>query len=223
MIPGGAVQTYLRELRRELPYPAPRLIAEAKEHLAEATAQAIADGYDEPEAERVAVEGYGSVTEVVEAVRNEGSALASPRILRWVTPLGILLSLPTAIFMAVQAIEHLAGSSGTDGVFTAPQDAWMDRLNPVIIFGPLLALFLILLSSVRVHRERSAPGLHAIVEVKLSRRAVAATVAIALVAAAVVTYGILERYEDYSAFTDLPAECEVRGASTICYGPGSAP
>lgn len=217
MIPGGAVQTYLRALRRELPYPAPRLIAETKEHLAEATAEAIAEGHNEAEAERLAVEGYGSVIDVVDAVKRDGSALASPQLLRWVAPLGLVLSLPTAIFMMVQAIEHLAGSSGTDGVFTSPQDAWMNQLNPLIIFGPFMALLLIGLSSIRVHRERSVPGLHATFELKLSRRAMAASVVIAITAAAVAIYGISKNYQNYGAFTSDLVTCDVRGESMICY------
>src|SRR5688500_15603498 len=117
MIPHGPIENYLAQLRHQLPYPAPRLIAETREHLMEAKAAGLATGRSQEDAETHAIESYGPVSDVVAAVLKEGSVLLSPRTLQWLAPFVLLMCLPVFIFIFVNVIESLAGNEGGFGVF----------------------------------------------------------------------------------------------------------
>ena len=217
MIRGGPVETYLKELQKQLPYPAPRLLAETREHLMETASARVIEGHSEPEAERLAIAGYGPISDVVAAVRTEGSALMSPRVLRWIAPVAVLLSLPTAIFMFVNAIEHLAGSDGSEGVFGTALDAWGTTLNTWVAVGPLLALSLIAFSSVRIHRERGVGGLQATIELKMTRATVVTGVLIGAAAVAVLGHGIVQTYTTWSDFVGQNWTCTIENGQQVCY------
>ena len=192
MIPGGPIETYLWELGRQLPYPAPRLVVEAREHLIDAASKYQSMGDDSEIAERRAVERYGPVEDVVAAVKKEGSPRMSPRALRWILPVAALLTLPSAVFLFTNGIEHLAGSDGSEGVFGAGLDRWQTPVTGLLVLGPPLALALIVLAGTRVDVGRAGGGLNATLDIKLTRGAMFASIAIVLVIAAVVFYGITE-------------------------------
>jgi hypothetical protein len=192
VIPGGPVETYLKQLRARLPYPAPRLMDETREHLVDAVEDATRDGLPPQDAELRAVRGYGAVDEVVAAVMTEGSALMSPHVTRWILPLAGLLTIPAAIFMFTNGIEHLAGSDGSEGVFGAALDRWQTPMNALLIFGPIVALGLIALATVRVQVHRSNGGIDARLELRMSRGVMFAALGIGLVVAGIVVYGVTE-------------------------------
>ena len=225
MIPGGPVETYLHELRRRLPYPAPRLIAETREHLVEATSTSLATGLSQEEAERRAVDGYGPVADVVAAVHQNGSALMAPQLIRWIAPIAVLMCLPTMVFVSVNLIEILAGSEGSEGVFGSTFDAWTSEINAVLVFGPLLALALIVLMGLRFHRERGMDGFAATIELRMSRWTFRAAVIVFLVAVAVIAYGVSENYSTWRAFHNQSWTCTVPAHSNrqICYEGNSLP
>jgi hypothetical protein len=201
------------------------LIAETREHLVEATSTSIAQGLAQEEAERRAVDGYGRVADVVAAVNQDGSALLAPSVIRWIAPLAVLMCLPTLVFVSVNLIEILAGSDGSEGVFGTAFDAWRSQINAVIVFGPLLALALIVLTSLRFHRERGMDGFAATVELRMSRWTLRAAVIVSLVAIAVLAYGISENYSTWRAFHNQNWNCTVPAHSNrqICYQGNSLP
>ena len=207
MISKGPVETYLSELHRRLPYPAPRLIGETREHLMEATSASLAGGLTQEEAERRAVESYGPVDEVVAAVLAEGSALMSPLIVRLLVPFAILLSLPTFVFVFVNLIEEAAGSGGSVGVFGSPVESWGNTVNGLIAFGPFIALLLIVLSSVRVHRDRGVHGFAATIELKMSRAVMWAALVVTLVAGSIFAYGLADNYGNWRDFHNMNWTC----------------
>lgn len=193
-MPNGPVASYLAQLRRELPYPAPRLIAEAREHLLEATAASVATGLSEHDAEARAIESYGSVSEVVSAVLQQGSAMMSPRVARLLVLFSVLLTVPTLVFIFVNVIERLAGSEGSEGVFGSALDAWTSQINALLVFGPLVAVILITITSLRVHRDRGVDGFGATIELRMSRVTFRAALVVFLIAAAVLGYGLAENF-----------------------------
>ena len=214
----GPVESYLSELRRRLPYPAPRLIGEAREHLMEATSASLAAGLPQEEAERRAVDGYGPVDEVVAAVLTEGSALMSPMIVRLLVPFAILLSLPTFVFVFVNLIEEAAGSGGSSGVFGSAVESWGSTINGLIVFGPFVALLLIVLSSVRLHRDRGVHGFAATIELKMSRAIMWAALVVALIAGSVLAYGLAENYGTWRDFHNMNWTCTSdERQRAVCY------
>ena len=217
MIPDGPVERYLSELRRRLPYPAPRLVAETREHLVEATTASIAAGLQQEEAERRAVQEYGPVGQVVAAVLSEGSGLMSPALVRWIVPLAMLLVLPTAIFVAVNLIERLAGSDGSEGVFGTIFDSWGSQINALLVLGPVVALSLIVVSSVRVHRERGSGGFAATIEVRMSRARFWAAAFVAVISAGVIGYGLIENWGTYNEFVNQNWTCTIEEGRQVCY------
>ena len=225
MIPGGPVETYLHELRSRLPYPAPRLIAETREHLVEATSKSLATGLSQEEAEGRAVDGYGPVADVVAAVHQDGSALVAPQVIRWIAPVAVLMCLPTLMFVSVNLIEIWAGSEGSEGVFGSTFDSWTSEINAVLVFGPLLALALIVLTGLRFHRERGMDGFAATVELRMSKWTFRAAVIVSLVAAAVIAYGVSENYSTWRAFHNQNWNCTVFAGTNrqICYQGDSLP
>ena len=225
MIPGGPVETYLHELRRRLPYPAPRLIAETREHLVEATSTSLATGLSQEDAERGAVDGYGPVADVVAAVHKDGSALMAPQLIRWIAPIAVLMCLPTLVFVFVNLIETLAGSDGSEGVFGTAFDAWSREINAVLVFGPLLALALIVASGLRFHRERGMDGFAATVELRMSKWTFRAAVIVSVVVAAVIAYGISENYSTWRDFHNQNWTCTVPAGTNrqVCYQGNSLP
>ena len=212
LIPNGPIASYLRELRRKLPYPAPRLIVETREHLLDSAAMFATD-HGPGDAEQRAVERYGPVDDVVGAVKKEGSPMMSPGVLRWILPLAALLTLPSAIFLFTNGIEHLAGSDGSQGVFGASLDKWQTPVTALLVLGPLVALALVVLASTRIDFVRSSGGLNATIDIKLTRRAMFASIAIALIVAAIVVYGITENLDMPGGVFGGDWSCEVRGAT----------
>lgn len=216
MIPGGPVQSYLKDLQRELPYPAPRLLVETREHLLEATSLHITEGRDEIEAESLAVHEFGPISEVIDAVLAEGSALMSPKVLRWIAPLAALLAMPAAVFMSVIALEHLAGSDGSEGVFGSTFDAWTSQINVLLVVGPVAALTLIVVSSVRIRRERGVAGFQGAVELKMSRAMVLVTATILLIVLAALAYWIAENFEQWNFFFRETWSCTIENGRQVC-------
>jgi hypothetical protein len=214
----GPVETYLSQLRRRLPYPAPRLIGETREHLLEATSVALAAGLSQEEAERKAVDTFGPVDDVVAAVLKDGSAVMSPRVVRWFVPLAVLLCIPTAIFVSANLVEELAGSGGSSGVFGSAFDSWRTQIDALLVFGPMIALALIVLVSLRVHRERGVNGFALTIELRMSRPTFWAAVVVALVAAAVVAYGVLENFGTWRDFHNQNWSCTIgEDGRQVCY------
>ena len=116
----------------------------------------------------------------------------SPRASRYL-PYGVaLLMLPTFVFVAANAIETLAGNSGSTGVFEGGLDGWEAPLGVLVAFGPFASLALIAVSSTRVRVTRGVRGLDAHVHVRLSRGMVVVTVLVALVAVGVAGYLLSE-------------------------------
>ena len=218
MISKGPVETYLSELRRRLPYPAPRLIGETREHLMEATSAARSTGASQEEAERRAVEGYGPVDEVVAAVLSEGSALMSPLVVRLMVPIAILLSVPTFVFVSVNLIEEAAGSGGSEGVFGSAVESWGNTITGLIAFGPFVALLMIVLSSVRMHRDRGVHGFAATIELKMSRAVMWAALVVTLIAGSIVAYGLADNYGNWRDFHNMNWTCTTDdNGQQICY------
>lgn len=218
MIPNGPVEEYLRHLRRALPYPAPRLVAETREHLEEATSAARARGRSKEEAEAEAVRNYGPVNDVVAAVLTDGSALMSPTAGVWVRVFAVMLCLPTALFVAVNVIETLAGNDGGVGVFGATFDSWRSQINALLIFGPLIALALIVLTGIRVTRERGVNGFAANIEIRMSKWSFRAAVLILIVAVAVIAYGVIENYSTWRDFHNQSWTCTTTPeGQQVCY------
>ena len=215
----GPVESYLSELRRRLPYPAPRLIGETREHLMEATSSSLAEGLSQEEAERRAVDGYGPVDEVVAAVLTEGSALMSPMIVRLLVPFAVLLSLPTFVFIFVNMIEEAAGAGGSSGVFGSGIESWGNTINGLIVFGPFVALLMIILSSVRIHRDRGVHGFAATIELKMSRAIMWAALVVSLIAGSIVAYGLAENYGDWRNFHNMNWTCtnDNQDERIVCY------
>ena len=214
----GPVESYLSELRRRLPYPAPRLLGETREHLMESTSASLAEGLSQEEAERRAVEGYGPVDEVVAAVLTEGSALMSPMIIRLLVPLALLLSLPTFVFVFVNLIEEAAGSGGSEGVFGSGVESWGNTLTGLIVFGPFVALLMILLASVRAHRDRGVHGFAATIELKMSRGMMWAALVVTLIAGSISAYGLAENYGDWRDFHNMNWTCTSDDQNrAVCY------
>ena len=227
MIRRGPIERYLGELRRRLPYPAPRFLAEAEEHLLQATADHVREGVDHAEAERLAIAGYGPVDDVVSAVLSEGSPLMSPRLVRLIVPVAVLLSMPTAVFVSANLIEELAGTAGSSGIFGSTFDSWRSTITGLIVFGPMVALALIVLTSVRLRRDRGAAGFAATVELKMTRAVMWAAIVVSIVAASVVGYGIAENYGEWRDFHNANWTCTSHQGRTVCYegllGPDQVP
>lgn len=217
-IPGGPIEDYLRQLRRQLPYPAPRLIAETREHLMEAASVSLAAGFSHRDAEARAVQGYGPVPDVVAAVLNEGSALMSPRIVRWLAPLAVLMCLPTFVFVSANVIETLAGNDGGYGVFGSTFDAWRTQINALLVFGPMVAFALIILASLRFQREKVASGFAVTIELRMSKWTFRAAAIATVVVAAVVAYGITENFSTWRDFHNQNWTCTTTDTGQqVCY------
>ena len=216
MIPGGPIEIYLRELRTALPYPAPRLVHETRTHLLEATEEEVAGGRSLEEAERHAVERYGPPNEVALSVAEYGTAVMAPRAATALQVAALVLCLPTVLFVAVNAIEMLAGNDGGTGVFGETFDPWRDQINTLLVFGPLAALAFILATSLRVQRARGVPGLALTLDVRMSRRTVWTAAFVAIVAALVIGYGISENYSSWRAYQNGQWSCVSYGEGNIC-------
>lgn len=188
----GAIDRYLLELSRRLPPFAHRLLEESAEHLHDARDRFLAEGMTLDDAERRAVEEYGSVSEVVAAVSENGGPRMSPHARRFVAAVSFLMTLPTLIFVGVNAIEQLAGNSGGIGVFGSTFDPWQVPINLFITFGPAAGLLLVALASVRVRISGERGAREATLHIRLSRPLVIAGVIAALTTAAVFGYLITE-------------------------------
>jgi hypothetical protein len=75
---------------------------------------------------------------------------------RWTARLALFLILPAACFLFVVAIESLAGSRGSEGVFGSTFDGWRTQINVLLVVGPVAALGLVVTTSVRAYRKRAA-------------------------------------------------------------------
>jgi hypothetical protein len=105
-----------------------------------------------------------------------------------VIPASIVLALPAAVFAFVVAIERLAGSQGSEGVFGPTFDAWRAQVNAAIVLGPAVAFALLVLGSARVRRERRDERIHTIVELDMTRRIALATVVLGVTAAVIIGF-----------------------------------
>ena len=135
----------------------------------------------------------------------------SPGVLRWILPLAELLTLPSAIFLFTNGIEHLSGSDGSEGVFGAGLDRWQTPVTGLLVLGPPLALALIVLAGTRIDVDRPGDGLRATIDVRLTRGAMFASIVIGLVVAAIVVYGITENLDMPGGVFGGDWSCEIRG------------
>lgn len=217
------IERYLDELRRRLPYPAPRIIEETRSHLQEAAERARDQGMTAEESQEQAIASYGPVDGVVAAVLREGSPLMSPSFVRWIRPAALLLSLPTAVFIFVNVIEKLAGTDGGPSVFGTTFDPWSSQLSNLIVFGPMVAFLLVVASTVRVRREPEVRGFAATVELRMARPTFWVAVVVSLVAASVVAYGLAENYGEWRDFHNMNWTCTTEAGRQICYEGFRAP
>ena len=218
IVPGGPIERYLRELHSALSYPAPRLIHETRAHLVEAAEEAAVEGASPADAEARAVASYGPVDRVVAAVTTEGSAVLSPRgtaVLSW---LGLILCLPTLVFFYVNVIEIVAGNSGGLGVFGSTFDEWSAQIEVLLVFGPLAALALIVMTSLRVERTKGVDGFAATVHLRMTKWSFRAALVILAVVIGVVSYGIVENYSAWRDFRNGNWECTAtESGQPVCY------
>ena len=217
------IERYLDELRRRLPYPAPRIVEETRAHLEEAAERAVGDGKTRQEAEEQAIASYGPVDGVVAAVLREGSPLMSPTFVRWIRPVALLLSLPTAVFVFVNVIEKLSGTDGGPSVFGATFDPWSSQLNNLIVFGPMLGLLLVVISGVRVRREHEVQGFAATVELRMARPTFWVAVVVSVIAASVIAYGLAENYGEWRDFHNMNWTCTTTEAGRQVCQQGATP
>ena len=210
------IERYLDELQRRLPYPAPRIVEETRAHLQEAAERAAREGLGPEESQEQAIASYGPVDEVVAAVLREGSPLMSPSFVRWIRPVALLLSLPTAVFIFVNVIEKLAGADGGSGVFGTTFDPWSSQLTNLIVFGPMVAFLLVVASAVRIRREPEVQGFAATVELRMARPTFWVAVVVSLIAASVVAYGLAENYGEWRDFHNMNWTCTTEGGRQIC-------
>ena len=216
----GPVERYLTDLRRSLPFPAPRLVAETREHLLEATATALASGRSQEEAEAEAVRSYGPVQDVVAAVIKDGSALMSPRVTPWIHAFTVLLCLPTMVFVMANLIEIMAGNDGGVGVFGYFFDDWKTPIESVMVLGPLVALVLIVLTSVRISRERGTNGVAATIDIRMSKSTSLIALGALITTLAVIGYGIAENYPTWRDFRTSSWHCTNVDDQQVCYQGG---
>lgn len=220
MMPGGPVQRYLAELRRSLPFPAPRLVDETREHLVEATAASLALGRSQEEAETEAVRDYGPIEDLVAAVLQDGSALMSPRAAIGIRALALTLCFPTLVFVAANAIELMAGNDGGVGVFGYFFDDWKAPMEALLVFGPLFALGLVIVTSLRISRDRGTSGLAATIEIRMSNWTLLVAVIALITALAVIGYGIAENYSTWRDFRTSNWHCTYVDDEQVCYQGG---
>jgi hypothetical protein len=155
---------------------------------------------------------------VVAAVLAEGSALMSPVVTGWIRVFALLMCVPTALFVAVNLLESLAGNDGGEGVFGATFDAWRSQINALLVFGPLVALALIVLTGVRYERERGVNGFAANIEIRMTKWSFRAALAILLVALSVIAYGITENYSTWRDFHNQSWTCTTTPeGQQVCY------
>jgi hypothetical protein len=112
----------------------------------------------------------------------------SSRARKWIVPASVVLALPAAIFGFIVAIESLAGSQGSEGVFGSIFDAWRAQLNAAIVLGPAAAFALLVLGSAHVRREQRGQRTHTIVELDMTQRIAVTAAVIGLTATAIVGY-----------------------------------
>jgi hypothetical protein len=110
------------------------------------------------------------------------------RTRRWILPASVALVLPAAVFAFVLAIEGLAGSQGSEGVFGSTFDAWRAQVNAAIILGPAAGFTLLVLGSAHVRKERRGGRMHAIVELDMSAPIAVVAATLRLTAAATIGY-----------------------------------
>lgn len=214
------MQRYLADLRKSLPFPAPRLIDETREHLLEATAASLASGRSQEEAETEAVRDYGPIEDVVAAVLQDGSALMSPQAAIWTRTLALTLCFPTLVFVAANLIEILAGNEGGVGVFGYFFDDWKMPMEALLVFGPLVALALIVATSLRISRERGTSGLAATIEIRMGRWTSLVALVALITTLAVIGYGIAESYPKWRAFRNSNWHCTYADDQQVCYQGG---
>jgi hypothetical protein len=188
----GPIDRYLEELSRRLPAESRRLLHEAADHLHEARERFVREGMTPDEAEERAVAGYGTVKEVAAAASQMGGPAMSTPIRRAASIVAFALTLPTLVFVYVNAIEHLAGNSGGIGVYQGTFDDWREQLNMVLTLGPAAAVVLIAMTSVRIRVASIDGHLEANVQIHLTRWMVVVAVLAVLVAVGVLAYLLSE-------------------------------
>ncbi|MEA2516493.1 MAG: hypothetical protein QOG16_331 [Actinomycetota bacterium] len=188
------IEQYLIELEARLPMAGRRIVTEARDHLLEERDRLMANEVERMEAERQAVASYGHIEDIVSAVRANGGPVLSPRVIKWIPWVALLLSLPTLVFIAVNVIEEVAGNSGGVGVFGdsldhSPLAGLIDRM---LVFGPLLAFGLVVLATTNVRFTRQERGFNATIHLRLTGRLLVIGIVSGLVAGAVVAYWLAE-------------------------------
>jgi hypothetical protein len=112
----------------------------------------------------------------------------SARARKWILSASAVPVLPAALFGFVVALESLAGSRGSEGVFGSTFDAWRTQVNAAIVLGPAAAFALLVLGSAHFRRELRGERTHAIVVLDMTRRIAVATVILGLAAVAILGY-----------------------------------
>ena len=182
------IDDYLRELAARLPLPGSRLLKETEEHLRDARDRLVSEGMDPIEAEARAIADLGAVSDLVAAVAENGGPSMSPRGMRIVSWLAFLLTIPTLIFISVNAIEQLAGNGGGIGVFQGTFDRYQDALNILLTAGPVMTFLLVFFSGVRFRLSRQDGGITGTIHIRLTGWVLAAAIVSALTAAALAIY-----------------------------------
>lgn len=188
----SAIDRYVSELSARLPVSAHRLVHEARDHLAEARDRFVREGLDPDEAEARAVTELGDVSDLVAAVRRDGSPVLSPVVTKWMPRLAFVCVLPALAFLMVNVIEWLAGNDGGTGVFGSSLEGWTGILNGVVGVGPFVALVLILAPAVRVEAIRTETGFDTGVHVRLSWRQTVLAIVTGILALGVALYLLSE-------------------------------
>lgn len=107
------IQTYLRELRRHLSVDAiteEDILREVHSHLEESTAALQAEGFSVQESQRLAIERFGDVGQVVRLMRRVHSSSVNEAILASCLPVALTLSFKWVILPLLASIGHWPGN-----------------------------------------------------------------------------------------------------------------
>ncbi|HEV3471851.1 MAG TPA: hypothetical protein VG408_01420, partial [Actinomycetota bacterium] len=118
----------------------------------------------------------------------------------------------------VNLIEEAADAGGSGSVFGSAVESWGNTINGLIVFGPFIALLMIVFSSMRVHRDRGVRGFAATIELKMSRAVMWAAVVVSLVGGSVIAYGLAESFGNWQDFHNMNWTCTTDdNGQQICY------
>lgn len=199
----SAIAEYMdrfRDAMRARAWPTRRIEREVLDHLLASVDASVAAGLPRLEAERRAVEEFGSPDALIDEFVEARGPIGDPRLARISAAVGALLIVPAFLFVVANLLKYNFGNATLyDGFFATMFDLslWrstrMEALaNGVIVGGPLLALALTALVCIRVDLRRESGAVAATVAVRLTKGHIAVAVVSVLLLATMAAYLLLE-------------------------------